>query len=509
MKNGSTEIEIIINTSIPGFQTITYKPAMTIPGDTSNSVQFNPLVKLNKSVIDSLPKNIQVKEFFNRGLFQSLINAHGLVRSKSLVEATNEGYIDNNIKITLDTLFPTNGVLYITNQPYAIADVLWKKGDWKIDKKVLQVPQVNFSRINDPYLLTTLAREQLLSGESELKALPKDVLYGPNYVAPIAGVTVPQNLSTVVTPIPHTLQPPENSQLTDLINKQVQEDMDKKKLKPYKPIPLPVPVPLPQPSEQSQQIISQPPQKPLKPQQQNRLAILPPPPPQLPLNNNRLAILQPSQSPQLQIEDGYEYEVSPSTYTVKLITSKSSQIFRNYFLSNDYYYMVNYLVQNMNKQGKEVIDNILKNTTGVAVKPSKNLSKTAYNITVGGTKIYTNTGLGDCFFIAVADGINYYNLNSNVGDKIYYNNYGTGNMIFTQKILRTIVADFIISLNSTVLNDMIEVSKNNATLLNDDYNNYKNNLPRDISEQDKLTYLSNYIENLYSSNNSFLIKKSS
>ena len=136
------ELKIIINTNIPGYQSIRYKPSMTLPDDkTDGTVQFNPLVKLKSSVIKSLPENIQKKEFFNKGLFQSLINSHGLVKNKSLVASTKEGYVNNNIKLTLDTLFPSNSILYINKQPYVIADVQWTTGDWKIDKKIQQVPQ--------------------------------------------------------------------------------------------------------------------------------------------------------------------------------------------------------------------------------------------------------------------------------------------------------------------------------------------------------------------------------
>jgi hypothetical protein len=70
------ELKIIINTSIPGFQKITYTPSMTIPNISKDekSIQFNPLVKLNQSTVDKVPENLRKKEFFNKGLFQSLIN---------------------------------------------------------------------------------------------------------------------------------------------------------------------------------------------------------------------------------------------------------------------------------------------------------------------------------------------------------------------------------------------------------------------------------------------------
>ena len=70
-------------------------------------------------------------EFFNKGLFRSLINAHGNQKPMTLEKAKSNKIIDNNIQLTLNALFPTNGLLYIKGEPYAIADTQWKKGDWK------------------------------------------------------------------------------------------------------------------------------------------------------------------------------------------------------------------------------------------------------------------------------------------------------------------------------------------------------------------------------------------
>lgn len=155
---------------------------MTLPKDkVDETVQFNPLVKLNSNIIKSLPKEIQIKEFFNKGYFQSLINSHGLTNAKTLLQATNEGFVDNNIQVTLATIFPTNSILYINKQPYVIADVQWTKGDWKIDKKIQQVPAIDSSRINDPYIYNAIVKDEIISGEKELENLPKNIIYGANY----------------------------------------------------------------------------------------------------------------------------------------------------------------------------------------------------------------------------------------------------------------------------------------------------------------------------------------
>ena len=57
------QLNITINTSIPGYQKIEYKPYMTIKDIDDRRVHFNPLVKLKKSTIDSIDNNIRTKKY--------------------------------------------------------------------------------------------------------------------------------------------------------------------------------------------------------------------------------------------------------------------------------------------------------------------------------------------------------------------------------------------------------------------------------------------------------------
>ena len=145
-------LTITINTSVPGYQIIKYKPDMTIKSidKDEKTIWFDPLVPLNQSIIDKVPENIRVLEFFNKGLFESLINAHGNKKQITLEQAKRNKIIDNNIQITLNNLFPTNGILYIRGEPYAIADIQWTRSDWKIDRKIKEIPQFDVNKISDP-----------------------------------------------------------------------------------------------------------------------------------------------------------------------------------------------------------------------------------------------------------------------------------------------------------------------------------------------------------------------
>jgi len=135
-------LTIFMNTRIRNFSKIRYEPAMTIPKIKSNTVYFNPLIKLNSSIANRLPygvsKNEKFTQFFNKNEFTGLIGrtlSSTSQRKVNLIQATESGYIDNNIRITLDELFSPNNVFYIKDQPYTIYSYTWNKGDWRVDTK--------------------------------------------------------------------------------------------------------------------------------------------------------------------------------------------------------------------------------------------------------------------------------------------------------------------------------------------------------------------------------------
>ena len=65
------ELIININTSVPGYQKLRFKPSMIIKNisNDDSTVRFNPMIKLSKSIIDKVPENLRKKQFFNKGLF--------------------------------------------------------------------------------------------------------------------------------------------------------------------------------------------------------------------------------------------------------------------------------------------------------------------------------------------------------------------------------------------------------------------------------------------------------
>lgn len=180
-------LEIDLNTNIPGFQTIRYKPYMTFPtiSQLDDHVIFNPLMKLEKAKITDarIPEPIQRKQFLNQGLFDSMVYFHNTRQADTLAQAIDNGLIDRNIKITLDTLFKPNTKIYIRNQPYTVIDYTWKPGNWKIDVKSESTPnRFTVNRITDPYLYADVKNSQLREGANMLQQLPDKVRYGREYM---------------------------------------------------------------------------------------------------------------------------------------------------------------------------------------------------------------------------------------------------------------------------------------------------------------------------------------
>ena len=137
-------ITILINTRVRGYPKLKYEPKMSVPGIKSDTVYFDPVIKLNQRIASTVPKGYPPSElftqFYDKGGFESLI---GRTISKSwlgqkhktLEQAKNDGYIDNNIDVTLKQLFKPKNIFYIKNDPYTIHNYGWKKGDWRIGTK--------------------------------------------------------------------------------------------------------------------------------------------------------------------------------------------------------------------------------------------------------------------------------------------------------------------------------------------------------------------------------------
>jgi hypothetical protein len=496
-------LNITINTSVPGFQTLKYKPNMTIPdiSKDDNAVMFNPLVKLNKNVISRVPENLRVKEFFNRGLFDSLINLHGLQKIPSLAQATYDGYVDHNIFVTLQELFPINGLIYINKQPFRIGDIQWRKGEWRVAQKFIDLPQLDASKIQDPFLFQAVVRDEIISGEEQLSNLPDNVVFGPNY-------NVDQDPTATGRPKTENAKQQEQQLLLTgpLQSSATQEEKYEEEKKPQGKPRLaieyaPTKSDITPPTSNVPQIMP-----PTTSQPESKVPrIMPPPATTLPSKNLLQIEAAPNPIVENPIVEELEEDNTPMPEPNLQKSPRSSQQLRDYFGSNKYYYMINEMYKNMDANGKGLIIRIFKQTTEIEVKQNtKNLSKDAYNDTYKNLFVYANPGGGNCFFCAVAQGINLHNYNNPNKKITYYKSdkqlYGIGDKIFTSDVLRGIVSTYIY--NNYERDEIYNMAISNLDELNKIFRNTIKVLGSITDDEYK-----KLLDDIYDSNDNFLVKK--
>jgi hypothetical protein len=537
--NIPNSLTITINTSVPGFQTIRYKPSNTIPNINKDDkiIWFNPLVPLKKEVINTVPPNITILEFFDKGLFNSLINAHGIQPKIDILQAKKKGIIDNNILTTLNILFPVNGILYIKNEPYAIADVQWTTGAWKVDRKMIDIPQIDITKISNPLLYNEMIKKEILNGNQALEQLPKELLYGPNF-----DISSDPNFNLEI----ERLNKLEKDKLYKLDNDKLEKDKLEKEKKRLQ-------------EEESQKLadlkkgyetklleLEKNKQIDVKPQQllitddynknvllidngyktkindiDNNIKQLPEiPKPKI------LAITNEPITNEPKIEDINEVPMSSNFKPTLTISNSSTQILRRYFLNDIFYFLVNQIFIYMTEREKQFVRSIFKITTNVDVSNlGANISKPAYKLTITGIKtvnkvgrtsnitlskglrIIKNSGGGDCLFIAVCDAINYYNYYNSIDKKIMYTIYGNGNNIFTPSILRNIVSNEIIKLYNSSQEkktQFLEIAEFNKNNLNQAFEKAIKDTEQ-ITSEITSDYYNTTMKDMYNGNDNFFV----
>ena len=169
---------IYLKTRIANYYKINFDPSMLVPKVNSHTVYIDPLVKYTKRAIRDLPndapKELLLTQFFLPNQFDSLINRilssfFSMQSRRTLEEAKSEGIIDENIELTLDTLFKRNNIFYINSRPYTIVGNQWNKGDWEIDTKPVE-------KLITPFV--PLKGDELESAERELNDLGAGVRRG-------------------------------------------------------------------------------------------------------------------------------------------------------------------------------------------------------------------------------------------------------------------------------------------------------------------------------------------
>jgi len=189
-KNIPNSLIIYIKTRVPNYYKITYEPNMSVPKIKGNTIYFDPLVKYYASVVNNppygSPPDTKLTQFFDVNKFESMINRilsdfRYMQSPRTLSEATNEKIIDNNIKITLNTLFATNNILYLKDVPYTIVGYKWKIGEWKVDIKPID-------KLINPFV--PISGKELENAQKELDEIPEEIREG-NIVSSIKNINSP------------------------------------------------------------------------------------------------------------------------------------------------------------------------------------------------------------------------------------------------------------------------------------------------------------------------------
>ena len=178
-------LTIYLKTRIPNYTKLLYEPSMTVVTSKSNTIYFDPLVKYIKGAIQDIPSNAppfsKYTQFFEANQFDSLVNRFisktfnfqsnplkliNLQRERTLDQAMEEDLINENIKLTLKSLFKRNGLFYINKRPYTIVDRHWKNNSWVIDTKTDNKLINPFSNVS--------SKDALEEAEKELNEFKKN-----------------------------------------------------------------------------------------------------------------------------------------------------------------------------------------------------------------------------------------------------------------------------------------------------------------------------------------------
>lgn len=159
---------IYLKTRIPNLYKLNYEPYMTVPNSKSHTVYLDPIVKYYenavKNIPSSAPKDAIYTQFFEAPEFDTMINRilsdfRYMQKPKTFKEAYDEHIIENNIRITLNTLFKRNNNIYMNKIPYTIVGVNYNPQDWQLSQKPLDKLLNQFSHLSPNQLQDEATQE--------------------------------------------------------------------------------------------------------------------------------------------------------------------------------------------------------------------------------------------------------------------------------------------------------------------------------------------------------------
>ena len=207
-------LTIFVNTRIRNFRNFKYEPSMSVPGEKSQVVCFEPMIQLSKSIINYIPPQYPKEElytqFFRRNEFNSLLartlNQFPVIRAKDLLSAKYQGIVDNNIRSILNTLFKNGAPFYLNGKRFTVQSFDWIDGDWQIDTKMFErqfMLRTQYSLL--PYTSAPfIPSPNIAIGNQELSNIPSQAIKG-NVNLKSSKISKAVTISTGTGGLPSTL----------------------------------------------------------------------------------------------------------------------------------------------------------------------------------------------------------------------------------------------------------------------------------------------------------------
>ena len=167
-------------TTVPGYQNMQISPSMFgLPKDKSTRdkvIRINPTVKLSQSAVNMSPEEDRKRQFFDYGLFYTL-NSRAAnqelmgISNISFKKSVKSHIIDNNIKITIDTLFAPGTVIYLGSEPYTVYSATFDETKWRLGPSDVIEPELNVENVMNAQMIQIQNKLAI----SEMQSMP-DVL---------------------------------------------------------------------------------------------------------------------------------------------------------------------------------------------------------------------------------------------------------------------------------------------------------------------------------------------
>ena len=186
-------ISVKIVTTVPGYQDIDFRPYMIDKtlNDTSERranikerngvLRLNPLIPLSEKAINNVQEQARRVQFVDPYLFGTLINRAATesmfgVKKITFEEAVKKNIVEQNIRLTLNTIFKPGSQLYLAGKTFTIYDSHFTETEWKLEPKDRIEGDFSMRKVLDANILASQQRK----GIKEIQEIPTALQVGPD-----------------------------------------------------------------------------------------------------------------------------------------------------------------------------------------------------------------------------------------------------------------------------------------------------------------------------------------